>query len=59
MAELSQALTSIREALEVVRSLKIQLTAIGATSSQVSAGLDKLRSAILGQIARAEGAIAS
>jgi len=47
-------LTSIREALEVVRALKVQLTSIGTTSSNVSAGLEKLREAILAQITRAE-----
>src|SRR5207249_1752953 len=49
-----EALTGIREVLEVVRALKVQLTSIGATSVNVSAGLEKLREAILAQLARAE-----
>jgi hypothetical protein len=57
LGEVSAALTSIREALEVVRSLKVQLTNIGTTSAQVSGGLDRLRAAILDQITRAERAV--
>jgi hypothetical protein len=49
-----ETLTSIREALEAVRAMKVQLTAIGTTSAQVSGSLDKLREVILGQLNRAE-----
>jgi hypothetical protein len=48
------ALTGIREALEVVRAIKVQLTSIGTTSASISAALEKVREAILAQIARAE-----
>jgi hypothetical protein len=54
VAAVQEALTGIREALEVVRTLKVQLTSIGSTSVSVSAGLEKLREAILAQLARAE-----
>jgi hypothetical protein len=54
VAAVQAALTAIREALEVVRALKVQLTNIGTSSVAVSAGLERLREAILGSIARAE-----
>ena len=54
IAEVSAALTAIKECLETVRGLKVQLTSIGTTSAGVSAGHDKLREAILAWIARAE-----
>ena len=53
------ALTAIREALEAVRSLKVQLSNIGSTSAAVSNGLDKLREAILAWISRAERELTS
>jgi len=58
VAAVQEALTSIREALEVVRALKVQLTSIGTTSVGVSAGLEKLREAILAWIVRAERELA-
>jgi hypothetical protein len=51
---IQEALTAIREALEVIRALKVQLTSIGTTSVNVSGGLEKLREAVLAQLARAE-----
>jgi hypothetical protein len=54
VAEVQAALTSIRECLETVRGLKVQLTNIGTTSEAVSKALDKLREAILAWITRAE-----
>ena len=54
LGEVQASLTAIREALEAVRSLKVQLSNIGSTSAAVSGGLDKLREAILAWIARAE-----
>jgi hypothetical protein len=54
VAEVQAALTSIRECLETVRALKVQLTSIGTTSENVSKALDKLREAILAWISRAE-----
>jgi hypothetical protein len=52
--EVQAALTAIRECLEVVRGLKVQLTNIGSSSESVSKALDKLREAILAWITRAE-----
>lgn len=54
VAAVQESLTAIRESLEVVRALKVQLTSIGTSSASVSQGLDKLREAIVAQIARAE-----
>jgi hypothetical protein len=54
VAEVQTALTGIRETLELVRGLKVQLTSIGTTSENVSKALDKLREAILAWISRAE-----
>ena len=59
LSEVAASLTAIREALEVVRSLKVQLSNIGSTSTAVSVGLDKLREAILGWISRAERELTS
>jgi hypothetical protein len=59
VAEVQAALTAIREALEAIRSLKVQLTNIGSTSSAVSQGLDKLREAVLAWISRAERELAA
>ncbi len=58
LGEVQAALTAIREALEAVRSLKVQLHNIGSTSAAVSAGLDKLREAVLAWIGRAERELA-
>ena len=59
LVEVAASLTAIREALESIRGLKVQLTNIGTTSAGVSTALDKLREAILAWITRAEGAIGS
>jgi hypothetical protein len=53
-AAVQEALTGIREALEVVRAVKVQLTSIGTTATSVSATLEKLREAILILLTRAE-----
>jgi hypothetical protein len=53
-AAITAALTAIREQLETVRAMKVQLTSIATTSGQVTATLDKLREAILAQVIRAE-----
>lgn len=58
LGEVQAALTAIREALEAIRSLKVQLTNIGTTSTAVSLGLDKLREAVLAWIGRAERELA-
>jgi hypothetical protein len=54
IGEVRAALTGIRETLELVRGLKVQLTNIGTSSENVSKALDKLREAVLAWIARAE-----
>jgi hypothetical protein len=59
VAEVAASLTAIREALESIRGLKVQLTNIGTTSAGVSAALDKLREAILAWITRAEKELSS
>ncbi len=48
------ALTAIREQLEVVRSLKSQLTSISTATKAVWSGLDTMRSSILAKVAEAE-----
>jgi hypothetical protein len=58
LGEVQASLTAIREALESIRGLKVQLTNIGTTSTGVSAALDKLRDAILAWITRAERELA-
>lgn len=59
IAEIQGALTEIRQCLEAVRGLKVQLTTIGSTSENVSKALDKLREAILAWISRAERELAA
>jgi hypothetical protein len=54
LGEVQVALTGIRETLELVRGLKVQLTNIGTSSENVSKALDKLREAVLAWISRAE-----
>ena len=58
-AAIGEALTGIREQLEAVRAMKVQLTAIGTTAGQVTATLDRMREGIAAQIARAERELAS
>lgn len=48
------ALNAVRTELELVRRLKVQLTSIGRTAEEVSAGLDRLRAQILVRISEAE-----
>jgi len=57
-APISESLRTIREALEVIRALKVQLTNIGTTSAGVSTSLDKLRAVVIASIEQAERAIA-
>jgi hypothetical protein len=59
LTEVEAALTAIRECLEVVRGLKVQLSTISTSSKGVSEGLDKLREAILAWITRAERELAA
>ena len=53
-AAIASALTSIREQLEVVRSLKAQLTSISTATKAVWTGLDTMRSNILVRVTEAE-----
>jgi len=57
-APISESLRTIREALEVIRALKVQLTNIGTTSAGVSTSLDKLRAVVIASIEQAERALA-
>ncbi|HEX8025500.1 MAG TPA: hypothetical protein VF484_04770 [Candidatus Limnocylindrales bacterium] len=54
LAEVGAALRAIREVLDLVRGLKVQLTSIQTTSKGVSDALDKLREAVLAHLSRAE-----
>jgi hypothetical protein len=53
-AAIGSALTAIREQLEVVRTLKSQLTSISNATKAVWSGLDTMRSSILARVAEAE-----
>ena len=53
-AEIGSALNAIREQLDVVRSLKAQLTSISTATKQIWSGLDQMRSNILARVAEAE-----
>jgi len=53
-AAIAAALTAIREQLEVVRSLKAQLTSISTATKAVWVGLDTMRSNILARVIEAE-----
>jgi hypothetical protein len=55
---ITEALTTIREALEVIRALKVQLTGIGTASANLATSLDKLRAVIVASITQAETAVA-
>ena len=56
-AAIGAALTAIREQLEVVRTLKSQLTSISNATKAVWAGLDSMRATILARVAEAESEI--
>ncbi len=58
-AAIGEALTGIREQLETIRAMKVQLTSIGSTAGQVAIALDRMRDGIVSQIARAERELAS
>ncbi|HXI46800.1 MAG TPA: hypothetical protein VNH13_10900 [Candidatus Acidoferrales bacterium] len=53
-AAVQEALTGIREQLETVRRMKVQLTSVVTTTGEVQATLDRLRENVLAQVARAE-----
>ncbi|HEY6035644.1 MAG TPA: hypothetical protein VIV58_15325, partial [Kofleriaceae bacterium] len=56
-AAIGAALNAIREQLDVVRSLKAQLTSISTATKAVWSGLDQMRSNILARVADAEAEI--
>ncbi|HEY6058713.1 MAG TPA: hypothetical protein VIV06_11810 [Candidatus Limnocylindrales bacterium] len=53
-AAIGEALEAIRQQLEVLRAMKIQLTSIRTTSNDIYTGLEKLREGILTRVAEAE-----
>ena len=53
-AAIKAALLGIREQLELIRSLKAQLTSINGAASQVNTGLDRLRDGVLARVCEAE-----
>jgi hypothetical protein len=53
-AAISAALTGIREQIDVIRTLKSQLTSISGAASTVSTGLDRLRDGVIAQVVAAE-----
>ena len=56
-AAIATALTAVREQLELVRTLKSQLTSISNATKAVWAGLETMRSNILARVADAEAEI--
>ena len=56
-AAIAAALNAIREQLEVVRTLKAQLTSISTATKAVWSGLDQMRSNILARVTEAEAEI--
>ncbi len=56
-AAVAAALTAIREQLELVRTLKAQLTSISTATKAVWTGLDTMRSNILARVVEAEAEI--
>jgi hypothetical protein len=53
-AAVGRALAAIKEQLEVIRSLKTQLTSVSNATKAVWTGLDTLRSGILARVSEAE-----
>jgi hypothetical protein len=56
-AAIAEALTAIREQLELVRTLKAQLTSISTATKAVWTGLDTMRTNILARVTEAEAEI--
>src|SRR3954469_6778150 len=54
-----EALTAIREQLDVVKGLKAQLTSIGSAAGAVSSGLDRLRDGVIARVVDAENELAA
>jgi hypothetical protein len=53
-AAIARALTGVREQLEAVRALKVQLTSVSNAARSVSTGLDTMRAGVLARVAEAE-----
>ena len=53
-AAIGRALAGVREQLDAIRSLKVQLTSVSNAAKTVSTGLDSLRTGILARVAEAE-----
>jgi len=56
-AAVSSALTGIRNQLDAIRGLKMQLTTIGTAAKEVHAGLDRMRDGVLSSVSEAEAAL--
>jgi hypothetical protein len=53
-AAVGRALSGIREQLDAIRALKMQLTSVSSAAESVKGGLDTLRNGILARVAEAE-----
>jgi hypothetical protein len=56
-AAVSGALAAIRNQLDGIRGLKMQLTTIGTATRDINTGLDRMREAVLASVGEAEGAL--
>lgn len=56
-AAVSSALSGIRNQLDAIRGLKMQLTTIGTAAREVHAGLERMREGVLSSVSDAEAAL--
>ena len=56
-AAITGALAAIRNQLDGIRGLKMQLTTIGTAAREINAGLDRMREAVLSSVTDAEQAL--
>jgi hypothetical protein len=56
-AAVSGALAAIRNQLDGIRGLKMQLTTIGTAARDINSGLDRMREAVLASVGEAEAAL--
>ncbi|MDQ2965170.1 MAG: hypothetical protein M3R57_04930 [Chloroflexota bacterium] len=56
---IAEALTGIREQLDVIKGLKSQLTSISGAAGAVSTGLDRLRDGVIARVVAAERELAA
>ncbi len=56
-ALMAASLVAIRNQLEGIRGLKMQLTTIGTAARDINGGLDRMREAVLASVAEAESAL--